>query len=240
MKKIRAPLRSFFGGVKNCFFNSIASCHLHHVFSGLADVSLSLCLSSSAAAAASRGYMSTSWNRSANLVMKIGPITTHLILFKNRRNILSFWASGICQAYLVGAQLFFSAIFGSRQRTKFFPLWSGILDVLPVALPVPFPVTPSVTLPVTLPALRLVALPIWLLVLLPVLLLNELKLILPVMTISGYTSGTTSGHTSGTASSCTSGTTSGCATGTTPSCTADTTSGCSSGCTSYTTTCYDL
>ena len=97
-------------------------------------------------------------------------------------NILSFWTSGICQAYHVGAQLFFSAIFGSRQRTNYLPLWSRILDVLPVALPVPFPVT----LPVTLPALYPVPIPILLPVLLPVLLLPALPLLLPVEILAAF------------------------------------------------------
>ncbi len=66
-----------------------------------------------------------------------------------------------------------------------FPLWSRILDVLPVALPALFPVTLQVTLPslcpVALPVLLLVALPVILLAALLLLLLIALLAVLPVM-----------------------------------------------------------
>ena len=95
---------------------------------------------------------------------------------------LPFWVPGICIGYHVRAQFFFSAKWGSRQRTNSFPLWSRILDVLPVALPVLFPVTLPVKLPalhpVTLPVLLPVALPVLLLAALPVLLLVALPVLL--------------------------------------------------------------
>ena len=89
---------------------------------------------------------------------------------------LPFWTSGICIGYHVRAQLFSSAKWGSRQRTDSFPLWSRILDGIPVALPVLFPVT----LPVKLPALHPVAIPVLLPVALPVLLQAALPVVLPV------------------------------------------------------------
>ncbi len=106
--------------------------------------------------------------------MKISPISTHLVLMKDGGishllvEYLRFWTSGICLGYHVKAQLFFSAKWRSKQTTDSLPLWSRILDVLPVALLVLFPVT----LPVKLPALHLVAL--------LVLLLDALLVPLPV------------------------------------------------------------
>ena len=89
---------------------------------------------------------------------------------------LPFWTSGICIGYHVRVQLFFSAKWGSRQRTDSFPLWSQILNVPPVALPVLFPVTFPVKLPalhpVPIPELLPVALPVLLPVALPVMISN--------------------------------------------------------------------
>ncbi len=103
-----------------------------------------------------------------------------------------FLASGISQGYHLGAQLFISAILGSRPRTNSFLPWSRVLHVLPVltpvtllvllpvALPVLLLVTPPVLLPVTLPVLLLVTLPVLLPVTLPVLLPIALPVLLPV------------------------------------------------------------
>ena len=89
---------------------------------------------------------------------------------------LPFWASGIYIGYHVRAQLFLSAKWPSTQRTNSFPLWSRILDVLPVVLPILFPAT----LPVKLPALHPVPLPVLLPVALPELLLVALPVLVPV------------------------------------------------------------
>ena len=87
--------------------------------------------------------------------------------------------------------VFFSVILGSRQRTNSLPLWGGILDIHPVALPVPFPVTLQALRPVALPVLLLPALPLLLPVELaahPVNLLNLIEflfcVLLPFVTLA--------------------------------------------------------
>ena len=107
---------------------------------------------------------------------KMGPIATHLVLIMDGCILDLLW--NMSRISCRGTAFLFSH--NMELRTNCFPLWSRMLDVLPVALRILFPATLPVLFLDTLPVILCpVALLVLLSVLLPVALLDVLPVALP-------------------------------------------------------------